>query len=130
MPSYSISNVNVGTYPNDSQGEPLRTAFIKINQNLANVYAYANLAYYSGLGGGNGGANTTITNVTNFYGSFEGWPNVTAANLSILLLATFLKTFFKRLINDDLEFNLLINDKNVFLKKIGTNFKYFSRSKT
>jgi hypothetical protein len=34
MPSYSISNVNVGTYPNDGQGDSLRTAFVKVNENF------------------------------------------------------------------------------------------------
>jgi hypothetical protein len=82
---YTVSNVNVGTYPNDSQGDPLRTAFIKINQNLSNVYAYANLAYYNGLGGNGGGGGGNVTNITNYYGgTFEGWPNITTANLSIL----------------------------------------------
>ena len=43
--TYSVSNVNIGTVANDGQGDPLRTAFVTINQNFANVYAYANLAY-------------------------------------------------------------------------------------
>ena len=79
--TYTVSNVNVGTYPNDGQGDPLRTAFIRINKNFTNVYAYANLAYYSGLGGGG-----NVTNVTNFYGAggFEGWSNISTTNLSIL----------------------------------------------
>ena len=84
---YTVSNVIVGTYPNDSTGEPIRDAFIRINNNFSNVYNFANLAYYNGLGGGgNGGGNITITNVTNFYGGggFEGWPNITTTNLAIL----------------------------------------------
>ena len=81
--TYSVSNVNIGTVANDGQGDPLRTAFVKVNQNFANVYAYANLAYYNGLGGGGGG---NVTNVTNFYGGgdFEGWPNISTTNLAIL----------------------------------------------
>ena len=39
--SYTISNVNVGSSANDGQGDPLRTAFVKINQNIANVYSLA-----------------------------------------------------------------------------------------
>jgi hypothetical protein len=85
--TYSVSNVNIGTVANDGQGDPLRTAFVKINQNFANVYAYANLAYYNGLGG-NGGGNViaNVTNITNFYsgGDFEGWPNISTTNLAIL----------------------------------------------
>jgi hypothetical protein len=76
MPSYSISNVNVGTYPNDGQGDSLRTAFVKVNENFNNVYAYANLAYYNGTGGGGNASGTS---------NFEGWPNISATNLSILV---------------------------------------------
>ena len=84
---YTVSNIIVGTFPNDSTGEPIRDAFIRINTNFSNVYQFANLAYYNGLGGGgNVGGNITITNVTNFYGAggFEGWANITTANLAIL----------------------------------------------
>ena len=78
MPTYSVSNVNIGTIANDGQGDPLRTAFLKINQNFTNVYAYANLAYYSGVGnGGNGGGGSG--NVI-----FEGWADITTTNLLIL----------------------------------------------
>jgi len=77
MPTYSVSNVNIGTIANDGQGDPLRTAFLKINQNFTNVYAYANLAYYNGVGNvvvsGSGG------NVI-----FEGWSDITTTNLLIL----------------------------------------------
>ena len=75
--TYSVSNVNVGTTANDGQGDPLRTAFVKINQNFANVYAYANLAYYNGQGGGGTNViyyNNNFTNVTYY--------NNTTANLS------------------------------------------------
>jgi len=82
MPTYSVSNVNIGTTANDGSGDPIRTAFLKINQNFTNVYAYANLAYYNGVGGGNGGGNGTT--IINNYGGFEGWPNITTTNLAIL----------------------------------------------
>lgn len=32
-----FSNVDIGTYPSDGTGDPLRTAFDKINQNFANI---------------------------------------------------------------------------------------------
>ena len=96
--TYSVSNVNIGTVANDGQGDPLRTAFVKVNQNFANVYAYANLAYYNGLGGGGNASGNT-----NFYGGgdFEGWPNITATNLSILAnkLANIAPTNLGRLAN-------------------------------
>ena len=89
--TYSVSNVNTGTVANDGQGDPLRTAFLKINQNFANVYAYANLAYYNGQGGGGGNIvyyNNTISNVfTNvtYYNNTAGNINVIGlVNLTLL----------------------------------------------
>jgi hypothetical protein len=32
--------VNVGAAPNDGDGDPLRTAYIKINNNFAHIQAY------------------------------------------------------------------------------------------
>jgi len=54
--TYTVSNVNVGTYPNDGQGESLRSAFTRVNKNFANVYQLAL------IGGSNtaGSANISI----------------------------------------------------------------------
>lgn len=43
--SSTFSNVNVGTSPNDGTGDPLRTSFIKINENFQyiNTKIWANL---------------------------------------------------------------------------------------
>jgi hypothetical protein len=85
--TYSVSNVNIGTVANDGQGDPLRTAFVKINQNFVNVYAYANLAYYNGLGGGGGNIvyyNNTTTNVfTNLFTNVTYYNN-TAGNINVI----------------------------------------------
>ena len=35
----SFANVNIGAYPSDSTGDPLRVAFNKINQNFADIAA-------------------------------------------------------------------------------------------
>lgn len=35
----NLEIINVGTSPNDGEGDPLRTAFIKVNNNFANVWA-------------------------------------------------------------------------------------------
>lgn len=83
--TYTISNINIGATANDGSGDPIRTAFLKINQNFANVYSYANLAYYNGVGGGNGGGGGTIINNYGANLNFEGWPNITSTNLSILI---------------------------------------------
>lgn len=37
MSSYEI--INIGTLPNDGEGDPLRVAFRKINNNFANLYS-------------------------------------------------------------------------------------------
>lgn len=34
--------INVGSAPNDGQGDPIRTAFIKTNQNFTELYALPN----------------------------------------------------------------------------------------
>lgn len=85
--TYSVSNVNIGTVANDGQGDPLRTAFVKINQNFVNVYAYANLAYYNGQGGGGGNIvyyNNTTTNVfTNVFTNVTYYNN-TAGNINVI----------------------------------------------
>jgi len=50
MATYEV--VNVGTLPNDGEGDPLRVAFQKINNNFANLYATATtttLSYTIGL---------------------------------------------------------------------------------
>lgn len=44
--------VNIGTLPNDGEGDPLRVAFTKINNNFANLFATATattLSYTIGL---------------------------------------------------------------------------------
>ena len=33
--------INIGSAPNDQQGDPLRTAFGKINDNFSNLFATA-----------------------------------------------------------------------------------------
>jgi hypothetical protein len=73
---YTISNVNVGTYPNDGQGEPLRDAFLKINSNFANVYAMAANA----SGGGGGGSNVYFYSNTISYSNanLSGYVTVTS----------------------------------------------------
>ena len=83
--TYSVSNVNIGTVANDGQGDPLRTAFVKINQNFVNVYAYANLAYYNGLGGGGGGGNIIYYNntTTNVFTNVTYYNN-TAGNINVI----------------------------------------------
>lgn len=42
-----ISNVNIGTTANDGTGDPLRTAFQKINSNFSIIDAYISANYYT-----------------------------------------------------------------------------------
>ena len=37
----SLEIINIGTLPNDGEGDPLRTAFSKANNNFASLYATA-----------------------------------------------------------------------------------------
>ena len=78
--SYTVSNVNIGTYPNDGQGDPLRTAFTKINKNFSNVYQMA-------LAGGGGNVDFSgnivvggnlIANIAVIANSITSKGNVTA----------------------------------------------------
>jgi len=88
--TYTISTINVGTYANDGQGDPLRTAFVKINQNFANVYS---LALLGGNGGGNvtytsGNGNVSVSTISNIIQGL-GYINVSdTANLISNTLAT------------------------------------------
>ena len=38
MPTYSVSNVNIGTTANDGSGDPIRSAFLKINQIQSTIH--------------------------------------------------------------------------------------------
>jgi len=79
----AISNVNIGSGANDGSGDPLRTAFQKINDNLWYLEAT------KGTGGGGGGGSpvdlssyATITYVGSQLTS--GLANVTGVNLNAL----------------------------------------------
>lgn len=37
--------INIGTVPNDGTGDPIRTAFVKVNENFTEVYGIAQSAY-------------------------------------------------------------------------------------
>jgi len=107
MPNtYTINYINVGNTPNDGQGEPLRTAFVKINQNLSNVYSLANdaanvaanaatLAANAAAGGGGGNVSlvgyatigyvsNTISNLVNLTALNNALANLSAVNLTVL----------------------------------------------
>lgn len=73
----AFSYVNIGSGPNDGSGDPLRTAFNKINDNFT---------YVIGLGGGGGNvtANVDLTNYATITLVNSGLANVTGVNLSAL----------------------------------------------
>jgi len=69
--------VNIGSSANDGSGDPIRTAFNKINDNFT---------YVIGLGGGGGNvtANVDLTNYATITLVESGLANVTGVNLSAL----------------------------------------------
>jgi len=83
---YTISNVNIGSSANDGTGDPIRTAFDKINKNIANVYAIA----ITGGGGGGGNGYATIAyvdsvaavNLTNLNNALNSVYAVNLTNLN------------------------------------------------
>jgi len=73
--TYTVSNVNVGTYPNDGQGESLRSAFTRVNKNFSNLYQLALLGGSNTVGSANiavqdeGTYLTNSVSILNFVGS-------------------------------------------------------------
>lgn len=68
MPQSNV--VNIGTYPNDGTGDPIRTAFANINVNFANIYST-----FQTSDGMSSNVATLIANNVTYVGS------VTAANV-------------------------------------------------
>jgi len=124
--SYTISNVNVGSYANDGQGDPLRTAFVKINQNFSNVYS---LALLGGNGGGSGNVTgnidyTTVNTYIRYYvsnssGNFLNLGNVanTLANILSTVQAVDLTNLNAQLSNVRA---VSLNDLNLALSNVRT----------
>jgi hypothetical protein len=66
--------INVGTEPNDGQGDPLRTAYIKCNNNFTELYQRFKSAVPSTAIGVNGDvAGMYAADSTHFYYCFQNW---------------------------------------------------------
>lgn len=66
--------INVGTEPNDGQGDPLRTAYIKCNNNFAELYAQFKTAVPATAVGVNGDvAGMYAADAGYFYYCFQNW---------------------------------------------------------
>jgi len=65
-------NINIGTAANDKSGDPLRTAFAKVNANFTELYASS-----SGIPNFSGESGKYLTN----NGSVLSWSNVSASSL-------------------------------------------------
>jgi hypothetical protein len=66
--------INVGTEPNDGQGDPLRTAYIKCNNNFTELYQRFKSAVPSTAIGVNGDvAGMYAADDTHFYYCFQNW---------------------------------------------------------
>ena len=87
----SIANVNIGAAANDGTGDPLRSAFRKINQNFANLEALtgnANVTYNPGVESVAGRTGNVVLSVSDVIGAASiGYVNTVAANLSNAALA-------------------------------------------
>ena len=51
--------INDGTYPNDGTGDPIRNAFVKVNNNFANISAF--------LGAAEGDGNVSFQNLQDLH---------------------------------------------------------------
>ena len=84
----SLANVNIGIAANDGTGDPLRSAFNKINQNFANLAPFtsnANLVYNPGVVSVAGRAGNVVLSVSDVTGAASiGYVNAIAANISIV----------------------------------------------
>lgn len=66
--------INVGTEPNDGQGDPLRTAYIKCNSNFTELYARFKSAVPTTAIGVNGDvAGMYAADDQYFYYCFDNW---------------------------------------------------------
>jgi hypothetical protein len=66
--------INVGAEPNDGQGDPLRTAYIKCNNNFTELYQRFKSAVPSTAIGVNGDvAGMYAADDTHFYYCFQNW---------------------------------------------------------
>jgi hypothetical protein len=65
-----LSNVNIGTGPSAGDGDPLRTAFIVINQNFASIQSNVNLLTnsVSSVSGRTGNVTLTVNDIVGFNG--------------------------------------------------------------
>jgi len=86
--TYTVSNVNVGTYPNDGQGESLRSAFTRVNKNFANVYQLALLGGSNTAGSANISIQANGTYLTNAVSilNFVGAGVTANANGSVITI--------------------------------------------
>ena len=90
--------INVGNVANDGQGDTLRTAFIKSNDNFTELYGGVSPGIINGtsnvkIGSANGNVSTTVAGTSNvmvvssnlvaIVGNLTVWGNLSAVNLVI-----------------------------------------------
>jgi hypothetical protein len=71
--------VNVGTYPSDHTGDPLRIAFTKINENFTDIYN-GNVSVNGTVSSVAGRTGNVVLNVNDVFGA-ASFANVAAASL-------------------------------------------------
>lgn len=76
----TLQVINVGTSPNDGTGDPIRTAYIKCNDNFAEVYSRVQTAApTSSIGSPGDSAGMYAFDSTYFYictGSYDGETSI------------------------------------------------------
>ena len=86
--------INIGLLPNDQSGDPLRTAFTKINQNFTNLYAISNTFDANGsiaIGSvltHNTGSNDIAIGVDSLYSNTTGSNNIGIGQYAGQLITT------------------------------------------
>jgi hypothetical protein len=80
----SLANVNIGAAANDGTGDPLRSAFRTINQNFANLEAFAsnaNITYNAGVESVAGRTGNVVLTVADIVGAAStGYVDTISAN--------------------------------------------------
>lgn len=80
--------VDIGAAPNDGTGDPLRTAFSKINNNFANLFATSTLPSTANTSGNAPGQLIFSTNAANFYqAQFSVRSTDSSANSQSVIIA-------------------------------------------
>ncbi len=98
-------NINIGTTANDKTGDPLRTAFDKVNQNFVELYAHVGADVQIPSQSGNNGKYLTTNGTT------LSWGTVASTDTGVV-------RFNNNVVHTSAGQNLVVNPSNDSLNKI------------